>query len=106
MCDTREVATIKSVYDEFDNGLASSVKLVADIETLRPTSTAGYPGGLPQLQLNMVYELAFLRCFISWETFLEDAFLAYAMGRAGLSGRTPPQVRSAALIRRRSGSNP
>ena len=34
-------------------------------------------------------ELAFLRAFLAWETFLEDAFVLYMLGRRPVSGRRP-----------------
>ncbi|HKW00726.1 MAG TPA: hypothetical protein VJN96_12935 [Vicinamibacterales bacterium] len=34
-------------------------------------------------------ELAFLRAFLAWETFLEDAFVLYMLGKKPVSGRRP-----------------
>jgi hypothetical protein len=53
-----------------------------------------------------VRELAFLRCVLAWEVFLEDSFVVYLTGGTGLSGkkakariiaRTGPQARSVLL---------
>ncbi len=43
--------------------------------------------GLPQFRLNLIYELAFLRCVLAWEEFLLETMCAYLTGAAGLSGR-------------------
>lgn len=34
-------------------------------------------------------ELAFLRAFLAWETFLEDIFVLYMLGKRPISGRRP-----------------
>lgn len=70
--------------------LQRAADLVADIKTLRKPLPGGGqtpPGhpGLPQFQMNLVRELAFLRCVLAWEVFLEDSFVVYLTGGVGLS---------------------
>jgi hypothetical protein len=43
---------------------------------------------LPNFQQALIHELAFLRCFLAWEVFLEDTFYAYLLGRAAPDGST------------------
>lgn len=45
--------------------------------------------GLPQVQLEIIAELAFLRVFMAWENFLEESFIRYLVGAASPSGYTP-----------------
>lgn len=41
---------------------------------------------LPNFQAALIYELAFLRCFLAWEVFLEETFYAYLLGRSAPNG--------------------
>jgi hypothetical protein len=41
---------------------------------------------LPNFQAALISELAFLRCFLAWEVFLEEAFYQYILGRAAPDG--------------------
>jgi hypothetical protein len=98
---------MQPALDTFNKELDRASSLVADIQKLRrpPPATARHPG-LPELQLHLVRELAFLRCLLAWETFLEDSFLVYLTGGEGLSGKranalvtakTVPQARAVLL---------
>lgn len=57
--------------------------LEADID--RATALVGAVS-LPNFQAALIHELAFLRCFLAWEVFLEDTFYAYLMGRSAPNG--------------------
>src|SRR6202521_4650386 len=41
---------------------------------------------LPHFQAALIYELAFLRCFLAWEVFLEETFYQYVLGRSAPDG--------------------
>jgi hypothetical protein len=91
---------LNALTEEFDR----ATDLVADVRALRRPApiTRGHPG-LPEFQLNLISELAFLRCVLAWEVFLEESFLVYLTGGKGLSGKatkryvtptTSPQARA------------
>lgn len=81
-------AKIKPHKDRFDETALQAVNLVGDVKTLikPPPAGPGHPG-LPQFRLNLVYELAFVRCVLAWEDFLHTSMCAYLTGAKGLSGR-------------------
>lgn len=41
---------------------------------------------LPHFQAALIYELAFLRCFLAWEVFVEETFYQYILGRTAPNG--------------------
>lgn len=45
--------------------------------------------GMPQIQVEIIAELAFLRIFIAWENFLEESFIRYLVGGKAPSGYSP-----------------
>lgn len=50
------------------------------------------PGASPRIsrkRRDSIVELAFLRTFLAWETFLEDSFLLYLLGQKPPRGRAP-----------------
>ena len=47
---------------------------------------------LRKFQDDLVFELAFLRSVIAWETFLEESFFLFATGRPSLSGVPPRRL--------------
>jgi hypothetical protein len=71
----------------FEEELDRSVALLDAVRELRFPPSAGrrFPA-LPNFQLALIAELSFLRCFLSWEVFLEEVFMAYAMGEASRDG--------------------
>lgn len=83
---------IKPVLEAFERELNRSSDLLADVQALRRAAPGNPKLGLPQLQLNLVRELAFLRCVLAWEVFLEDSFVVYLTGAVKLSGK-PAKVR-------------
>lgn len=82
------IAKIRPLKDRFDATAQQSLNLVADVKTLvkPPPAGPGHPG-LPQFQLNLIYELAFVRCVLAWEDFLHTSMCAYLTGARGLSGK-------------------
>ncbi|MDQ5893935.1 MAG: hypothetical protein QG596_196 [Actinomycetota bacterium] len=81
-------AQIAPLENRFVDTLTRSEALVTDIKGLvkPPPAGPGHPG-LPQLQLNLVYELAFIRCILAWVDFLFTSMCAYLTGAKGTSGR-------------------
>jgi hypothetical protein len=51
--------------------------------------------GLYPVRLEALYEMAYLRVFVSWEAFLEQAFLRYLCGYASAHGMATPRPGSA-----------
>lgn len=82
--------TASSLCNAFQAECDRAIALVNAIESARaPAGRA-----IPALQRNLVFETAFLRILLGWESFLEDVFLHYLTGRPGTgSGRFSPIVR-------------
>jgi hypothetical protein len=70
---------LSQVLVNFQNGINSSTNLVSKIQNF----------GIPRIQLEIIVEMAFLRIFVAWESFLEESFIRYAAGAASPSGYTP-----------------
>lgn len=65
-----------------------ALDLAGSIETVRITlSPTQRITAISRFQLELVYELAFLRVFLAWEGFLEDSFVRYLCGYAARSGQ-------------------
>jgi hypothetical protein len=81
-------AKIEPLSARFLHTSTGAIKLVNDVKGLvkPPPAVRGHPG-LPQMQLNLIYELAFVRCVLAWEDFLYSSMCAYLTGAKGLSGR-------------------
>jgi hypothetical protein len=50
------------------------------------------PKGVPRFtvsHMEMVTEMAFLRCFLAWEAFLEESFILYLQGKNAPGGKMP-----------------
>jgi len=45
--------------------------------------------GFPQIQIEIIAEMAFLRVFMAWENFLEESFIRYLVGAASPAGYCP-----------------
>jgi hypothetical protein len=81
------MATAQTLFETFERDLTRSVELVADVQRLRlPPEIGGKFRALPYLQLALIAELAFLRSFITWESFLEEIFICYGCGREACDG--------------------
>jgi len=72
-------AILSNVIKELEKQINSSQNLINRVKTL----------GLPQIQVEIIAELAFLRIFIAWENFLEDSFIRYLVGAKSPSGYSP-----------------
>lgn len=80
---------LQTVLSEFIGSLRESRQLAADAY-LWSTPQAG--GGRPfitQRRRDSLAELAFLRSFLAWETFLEESFALYLAGQKPPRGRAP-----------------
>ena len=71
--------SVSHVLVDFQKGIDSSTNLLSRIQNL----------GIPRIQVEMVTEMAFLRIFVAWESFLEESFIRYAVGAASPSGYAP-----------------
>lgn len=76
-----------TLLQTFEEELDRSVALLDAVRELRfpPSARRRFPA-LPNSQLALIAELSFLRCFLSWEVFLEEVFMAYALGGASRDG--------------------
>jgi hypothetical protein len=81
------------VFRDFTSNLQQSRRLVfaarqwtaLPIGSIRPRFTI--------LHRNLLIEMAFLRCFLAWERFLEESFILYLLGKKPLRRRHPPRCR-------------
>lgn len=78
----------------FHRQVAEAMRLAEIGEIARAQASAGsqirrqlHPG-----RVQLLYELAFLRMFLAWEAFLEQAFLRYLCGYASRHGTAVPQA--------------
>lgn len=71
--------TLSHVLLDLQKGIHSSTNLIAKVKSF----------GIPQIQLEMIVEMAYLRIFVSWESFLEESFIRYAIGAISPSGNAP-----------------
>ena len=67
------MASVRSLRDAFDNDLKQARQLLEAVQ-------------LPTYRKAVIYELAFLRCFLAWEVFLEGTFYAYMLGKGSPDG--------------------
>lgn len=82
--------SLHQVLSEFTRELSNATKLLDNIETNH--------GALHQPQVDLIFELAFLKIFIAWERFLENTFIRYLCGTSSLSGRKPIRTVSARYL--------
>ena len=71
--------SLLNVLIELEKQIKSSKNLVTKIKNL----------GLPRIQVEIIVELAFLRAFMAWESFLEESFIRYLVGGKLYSGHSP-----------------
>ena len=76
--------SLHQVFGEFKTEVSNATKLLDKIEN--------NPGVLHQPQVDLIFELAFLKIFIAWEQFLENTFIRYMCGASSLSGGKPIQI--------------
>jgi hypothetical protein len=67
------MASVVSLRTRFDEDLKRARQL---LEAVR----------LPTYQKALIYELAYLRCFLAWEVFLEETFYAYMLHKPSPNG--------------------
>lgn len=67
--------------DEFKQHMKRSFELIQSINKAKPP--------FPQDQIYMVYELSFLKNFLSWEWFIEGTFILYMLGSKTNTGYRP-----------------
>lgn len=82
--------SLHQVFGEFKTEASNATKLLDKIETS--------PGVLHQPQVDLIFELAFLKIFIAWEQFLENTFIRYMCGASSLSGKKPTRIVSARYL--------
>lgn len=75
----------------FGQQVAAALAVAEVVEVARVEAASGsntrrhlYPA-----RLELVYELAYLRVFVAWETFLEETFLRYLCGYDSVRGQAP-----------------
>lgn len=82
--------SLHQVLSEFTRELSNATQLVDTIEQS--------PGALHQPQVDLIFELAFLKIFIAWEQFLENTFIRYMCGASSLSGEKPRRIVSVRFL--------
>jgi hypothetical protein len=76
--------SLQPVLSEFKAQVSNATKLLTTIESS--------PGVLHQPQVDLIFELAFLKIFIAWEQFLENTFIRYMCSASSLSGKRPTRI--------------
>lgn len=76
--------SLHQVFNEFKIELINAIELLDKIEN--------NPRVLHQPQIDLIFELAFLKIFIAWENFLENTFIRYMCGALSLSGKKPIRI--------------
>lgn len=82
--------SLHQVVDEFKKQISNAINLLDKIERS--------PKVLYQPQVDLIFELAFLKIFIAWEQFLEDTFARYMCGASSLSGKKPTRNATARYL--------
>lgn len=59
------------------------------VEDAERWSQGGSRPRVTRKRRDSIVELAFLRCFLAWERFLEDSFILYLLGKTPPRGRKP-----------------
>lgn len=81
--------TLKSLRKRTIAGIDDSIQLTARSEVWQQRLKYLSGAQFGQKHQRRIVELAFLRTFLSWESFLEDAFLLYLLGFRAPSGYLP-----------------
>lgn len=89
-----------SVVRQYNSTVRECRRLANDA---RQWSLPGSPLLLTTMRRDSLIELAFLRGFLAWESFLEESFVLYLLGKNAPRGRPPrrfamPPTRSAAQL--------
>jgi len=72
-------AQLGHILNELNNQIDSSNNLVTTVKNLR----------IPNIQVEIIAEMAFLRIFIAWEIFLEESYIRFMVGAQSPSGYYP-----------------
>ena len=80
---------LKTVLSVFLRSLKESRGIASDAQKWATTGVAGAGITITIERRNLLTEQAFLRAFLAWESFLEEAFLLYLMGQRPPHGRAP-----------------
>jgi hypothetical protein len=76
-------STLRTLKQRIDE----ATKLVSRIQQLQQTHRA--KSYISKTHHEMIIELSFLRSFIAWETFLEQSFILYLLGKKSPKGYAP-----------------
>ena len=74
------------VLDQFRRTVRDCLRLADDARRL---SAAGTGPHISTTQRDSMIELAFLRGFLAWESFLEESFILHMLGKRPRRGRAP-----------------
>ena len=84
------LSSLHQVFGQFKAEVSNATKLLDKIENNR--------GVLHQPQVDLIFELGFLKIFIAWEQFLENTFVRYMCGASSLLGKKPIRIISARYL--------
>jgi hypothetical protein len=76
-----------NVLKTLDREISEAIKLVSRIQQICQSRTVR--PRISKKHFEMIVELAFLRSFLAWESFLEDSCILYLMGKKSPKGYTP-----------------
>jgi hypothetical protein len=79
---------------ELHREVAEAIRLAEIAEIARSEAARGSQTrrNLHPSRIELIYELAYLRTFLAWEVFLEQAFLRYLCGYSSSQGVAVPQA--------------
>jgi hypothetical protein len=80
---------LNAVLGAFLANIRGSRRLAADADRWSSGNSRGGVRLISGERRHSLYEFAFLKAFLGWETFLEDSFILYLVGRAPVRGRPP-----------------
>src|SRR3989344_1293832 len=72
---------LKSILKKFHNEIDYSLKLVTIVEEVSDSYKPPKGLKLSKKELILVTELAFLKIFVAYEIFIEEAFIGYMLGQ-------------------------
>lgn len=78
-----------SVLSEFTRSLQECRELSTSAYRLSVPAAAGGRPVITQKTRDQMTEMAFLRSFLAWESFVEESFILYLFGQRPPRGRTP-----------------
>ena len=86
------VRNMPGLAAEFRDRVAAAVRLAEIGEVARAEASPGSQTrhNLHPARLELLYEMAYLRIFVSWEAFLEQAFFRYLCGYSSAAGTAVP----------------